>query len=396
MSEGHSNRPKPERPSGSPLFWHASGRWVKKIRGKLHYFGRGPHADALAEYERVKNDLHAGRVPTDDQDAMTVHRLCAKFLTAKLAQRDNGELSPRSFAEYGAACKLLVKTFGKARPVSDLRPDDFARLRAAMAKKWGPVRLKTEIIRTRTPFNWAAKNLLLGKPVVFGEGFKVPSAKTLRSHRAAQGPKMFEAAELRRMLDAAGQPLKAMILLALNCAYGNNDVATLPLSALDLEGGWISHARPKTGIGRRCPLWPETVRALQEWLAARPEPKNPDHAGLVFVTYKRGSWLDNETNRALSHETRKLLDRLGINGHRGFYALRHTFQTVGDESGDFVAVRTLMGHTFGGDVSSIYRERVSDQRLRKVTEHVRAWLVGPTDAAGPAREPVHLDLVHNT
>src|SRR5262245_55335521 len=199
MSVGDSTTPvsqsKPIKPSPDfPLFPHATGRWAKKIRGKLHYFGRWSDPDAaLARYLEEKDDLHAGRVPRDAADALTVYTLCGKFLTAKLAQRDCGELSPRRSVEYSAACKLLIKTFGKARPVSDLGPDDFARLRAAMAKKWGPVRLKAEIIRTRSPFNWAAKNSLLARPVVFGEGFKVPSAKTLRSHRAAQGPKMIEA-----------------------------------------------------------------------------------------------------------------------------------------------------------------------------------------------------------
>src|SRR5262249_37322412 len=148
---------------------------------------------------------------------------------------------------------------------------------------------------------------------------------------------------------------------------------TLPLSALDLDGGWVSYHRPKTGIARRCPLWPETVAALREWLAQRPEPKDPDHAGLVVVTYKRRSWLHNETCRALSHEMRKLLTRLGIDGHRNFYALRHTFQTIGDECGDFLAVRSIMGHA-DSDIADNYRERISDERLRKVTGHVRGWV----------------------
>jgi len=84
---------KPERPEGSPLFWHASGRWAEKIRGKLEYFARGTHDEALAEYNRRGPDLHAGKRPReDDPDALTVYTLYAKFLSAKLAQRDNGEL----------------------------------------------------------------------------------------------------------------------------------------------------------------------------------------------------------------------------------------------------------------------------------------------------------------
>ena len=365
---------KPERPPGSPLFWHATGRWCKKIRGSLVYFGRGSHDEALALYQQQAPDLHAGRRPREaDPDALTVHRLCAKFLTAKLHQRDGGELSARMFAEYGEVCKRLQRVFGKSRLVSDLGPDDFAKLRKVMAKTWGPVRLKAEIIRSRTPFLWAAKMGLIDRPPVFGEVFKVPAAAVIRRHRADRGPKMFEADEIRRMLDAAGQPIKSMILLGLNAALGNGDIAALPLSALDLDGGWLRFARPKTGVGRDVPLWPETVAAVREWLAQRPEPKDPADAGLVFITYKRGSWRD-DTGRALSHEMRKLLDRIGVNGHRGFYCLRHTLQTIGDECGDFLAVRSIMGHAGGSDIADTYRERMTEARLRKVTEHVRGWL----------------------
>jgi integrase len=383
MSEVHSTSSpspvKPERPPGSPLFWHATGRWAKKIRGKLHYFGRGSHDDAVAEYNRLAPDLHAGRRPRDEErGGLTVYLLCARFLTAKKDQRDQGELSPRMFAEYGDACKRLIKVFGKTRLVSDLRPDDFAALRKHMARTWGPVRLKAEIIRSRTPFLWASKSGLIDRPPVWGERFAVPSAGIIRRHRAKQGPKMFSAQEIQRMLGmppwapAAGVQLSAMILLGINCGFGNGDIAGLPINALDLDRGWVHFPRPKTGIARHVALWPETISAIRDWLAVRPAPTDPADAPLLFITYKRGSWRD-DTGRALSHEMRKLLDRLDINGSRGFYCLRHTLQTIGDESRDFIAVRSIMGHT-SGDIADSYRERMTPERLRAVTDHVRAWL----------------------
>jgi hypothetical protein len=45
--------------------------------------------------------------------------------------------------------------------------------------------------------------------------------------------KLFTAEEIRRLLDAAGVQLKAMILLGVNCGFGNADCGNLPLSALD-------------------------------------------------------------------------------------------------------------------------------------------------------------------
>jgi integrase len=65
-------------------------------------------------------------------------------------------------------------------------------------------------------------------------------------------------------------PLRASVLLALNCGFGNHDVAALPLAALDLKAEWVNFPRPKTGIARRCPLWPETTAALREVIEARP------------------------------------------------------------------------------------------------------------------------------
>jgi integrase len=70
---------------------------------------------------------------------------------------------------------------------------------------------------------------------------------------------------------------------------------------------------------------------------------------------------------------RKLLNKTGINGHRNFYTLRHTFRTVADEAKDQPAADFIMGHEVP-HMSSVYRETISDDRLRAVADHVRAWL----------------------
>lgn len=91
LSKGaRKKQEKPEKPYPYfPLFAHATNRWAKKIRGKLHYFGRwdDPYG-ALNEYLAVKDDLHAGRTPQTDHDALTLRELCNKFIRSKRMDLD--------------------------------------------------------------------------------------------------------------------------------------------------------------------------------------------------------------------------------------------------------------------------------------------------------------------
>ena len=71
-----------------------------------------------------------------------------------------------------------------------------------------------------------------------------------------------------------------------------------------------------------------------------------------------------------------LLRRLGLTRPElTFYALRHTFETIGGESRDQVAVDAIMGYS-RDDMASVYRERISDERLLAVSAQVRRWLLG--------------------
>ena len=165
-----------------------------------------------------------------------------------------------------------------------------------MGEAMGPVWLKVEIQRTKSVFKFAHDTGLIDHAVRFGPLFRPPSNRVIKEARHDKGPRMFEATEIRQMLDAARPQLRAMILLGINCGFGNNDCASLPKSALDLDGGWLDFPRPKTAVERPCPLWPSTVSALREAVTVRPSPKKPlTHHGNRWVRMSGDSWPDSIT-----------------------------------------------------------------------------------------------------
>jgi len=402
---------RPEKPyEGFPLTPHAGGKWMKKIRGTIHYFGRWGRIvkgkmerlpgdgwqEALAIYKAQAEDLHAGRTPRPKIDGLTVGDLRERFLTAKSRALDAGEITARTYAEYRQSADRLQAMFGEHRLVDDLAADDFEHLRADMASHFGPVRLSNEVQRVRTIFKWGYDAALIKTPMRFGPDFKKPSAAVLRKHRAKNGEKMLEAEQIRLILDAldgkevvtgtdeTGEPVKvklephpalrAMILLGVNCGFIAKDCADLPLSALDLKGEWIDFPRPKTGIARRCALWPETVDALKAAIEARPEPETKEAKRLVFVTTRGRPWIIRGTANRISFLARDLMMTLGVHRSKGGFAtLRHVFRTIADGAKDQVAVNHAMGHS-DSTMAGVYRERIDDSRLRAVADHVRAWL----------------------
>jgi integrase len=302
-------------------------------------------------------------------------------------------LSPRTWADYFSTCQRLVAGFGRDRLVIDLAADDFEALRAYLTKTMGPNTLANEINRVRVLFKYGYEAGLIERPVRYGPAFKRPSRRVLRQARHDKGPRLFEASELRAILDKAEQPLRAMVLLGINCGFGNGDVANLQFSNLDLDKGWANFPRPKTAIERRCPLWRETIEAIQEATAARKEPKDAADKDAVFLTRCRTRWVkvrpkveedeDGNENQegmivddAVSKAFTKVLKQLKL--HRpglGFYSLRHTFQTIGEGSKDAPAVGSIMGHA-DASMAAVYRQRIDDSRLVAVVNHVRTWLFG--------------------
>ena len=135
---------KPAKPHPDfPLTPHPSGRWCKKVRGKLHYFG--PWADpdkALNTWLDQKDDLLAGRTPRVARVGLTLKDLGDRFCTGKEKQRDTGEITARHFEELRRDFGCVVQQFGKTRLVVDIVASDFEALGIRSRRRHRRVALK--------------------------------------------------------------------------------------------------------------------------------------------------------------------------------------------------------------------------------------------------------------
>lgn len=346
----------PERP-------RRDGRFQKRIRGRLYYFGKsGNRAEALSEYERVKADLYAGRVPgltTADYSSLTVKDMANRYLAF---------LKPRVGIEWykdnDIALTRFVGFVGTSRAVDSLRPDDFA----AYASHLQGIGIRGHYYNrerscTVAMLNHADQFDWMARPVKFKAFLKIPTAEIHKRYRLVE-PEQFQA-----LIRKANPQLKAMLWLAACNGYGATDCAQLPRAVVDLNNGIILHyPRSKTHIDRDSPLTQETACAIRLAIGNRGDDI------LAFRTKYGKPW----GVTSIAHAVAKLVsdafsDRKVPRITLG--DLRHTFSTYALETLDTDAWKRLMGHKLPG-LKSVYVETLFIPRLRAVVEHVRARLTG--------------------
>jgi integrase len=351
--------PKPDRPKGFPLYAHPAGYWAKCIRGKTYYFGKWNEKDAaLDKYLAERDYLVAGKKPPN-ADGLTILEVLDRFLVARQRKVNTGELKIGTYLDYKRTCAKVVDKFGGLY-LDSMIPEDFSPIREHLASGVGIETHAKRIREARVAMNYLSE--ITGQKPNWGKSFMEPSA---RSKRMVKSKKLYSAEQVRGFIAAAGSSqLNAMILLGINCAFGNGDCASLKWSDLDLSKGWHRLPRAKTGIARKASLWPETILALAN--------VQTDRRGLVFKTRLNNPWIresDGKSARvdSIACEARKL----GLE----FYTLRHTFRTVADGGGDSRAIDAVMGHAPSArDMGSVYIQEISDERVQKVVEAVRSWL----------------------
>lgn len=343
------------------------GRFEKRIRGQLHYFGRdGDRAAALREYERVKEDLYAGRAPRlapEQMDEVTLSHIANWFLDEKEAECKAGKITRGWYRDYESAIRrfLAFRKDGMAfarRLWHDMRPEDFAAYARHLHGLYGVHAYNRERECVIAMFNGAFEYEWINRPVRLGKFAKRSAGEA----RASKKSRLLTHQEIKRLLAKAPIQLRAMILLGLNGGYGPVDCAQLRKSHINLEAGRIRFHRPKTHIVRDMPLWPET----KAYISAVMRPDDD----LIFRTVQANPWNDS----SIGHRFREVakLAKVDIPKGVGLNACRHTFATYAHEvEGRGAAYKRLMGRRVADGVDETYIDSVMLDKLNEVVSHVR-------------------------
>ena len=189
-----------------PLSVHPTRRWCKKVRGKLHYFGRLDDGwqPALELWEKQKPFLLTGRpVPVDDvsgddasddakrERGYTVRDLVIAYLKHQKSQIENRELTIRTFADCHRTCEHIVSHFKKHKRLDDIRESDFAAYRSKLATKLSLGSLKNEIGRSKGVFKFGKAKRMFKEDVPYGVSFKPPSESNLKREQNAKPKRRF-------------------------------------------------------------------------------------------------------------------------------------------------------------------------------------------------------------
>ena len=139
-------------------------------------------------------------------------------------------------------------------------------------------------------------------------------------------PKRYTIDEVRTLWSKANQRMRCFMALALNCGYGQRDIAELRVGEVDFSSGHIDRRRTKTGIRCRHKLWPITIELIKKEM--RSDIQGDDR---MFMTIRRrplvhNRWEDGKLHRSDSINCHfwRLMTETGISNGRNFYCLRKT------------------------------------------------------------------------
>lgn len=292
----------------------------------------------------------------DYSGPLALGRAVELFLAAKAAEG----AAAKTLEWYRMILSRLVRAMGEARPVDDLAP---AELRAWLLELRATLAAVSiaGYVRTLKAFgNWLAAEDLA----------TAPSLRSLRKPRVPV--KLVEPVTddaMRRLLAAAGNRDRAILLLLLDTGLRVSEAAVLRLGDLRPDG--TLKVRGKGSKERIVPVGSTARQAIVRYLGER-GPGQPDDA----------LWLGRKgemSSRGLQHMVRRLKGRVGVTGRLSPHSLRHTFaRSYLVNGGDVFSLQRILGHT----TLDMVKRYVALADIDLVTRHAVA---SPADRLAGAR-----------
>jgi integrase len=321
------------------------------------------------------------------KSALTVHEVIHLYL-GHLHQRVTGlnrkRMAFRTYSDVQLTLEIFAVHCDPATSIEDIGPAVLSTfLRSPDIAGRALSTINRHNIYVRAVLNWAHQMEHRKARLNLGPDFRTISGSEWEALRGdgtrARVDKYRTPFEIRAALWAV-RPyplLYSATLLGLQGGMQQKDLSQLPLSMVDLNAGVIDFRRGKTSVGRIVPLLPITVEAIQEYLAIRPEPADPAHRHLLFISSRR---------RPIYREsdTGSRSDYIGAVFHKlvgwGFTSLRTTLATHADAWPNQFAIDVLLGHKSSEEMKKtrrrFYTQRLDPEIVRPLVEHVWPLAVG--------------------
>ena len=359
-----------------PLSVHKRGQWVKRVRGKLYYFGSLTNPEeALRTWLKEKDYLLAGEKPPTWKPGLTVGGVCDLYEKDATIRNSRGELCRTYLRDLRHACRFMSEHLIARRMATDVTPEHFATLRQAIADTGRNLRSQANLVcNIRSIWQWAKAMGHVPQTVNLGPRFKPPSSDAISRERESCGTTRFiDRTAILAMLEKASPKMRAMILLGINCGFYASDSTALTFDHLHLDGSIPYHNMPRVKNGRRraAVLWSETVTSILSYAAGRT-------SGTVFLNQKGAKYGQNASGHSLHGTFAKLAEdaRVAVPAGASMGSLRHTYGTIVDLCPDQAIIDLTMGHVGKSVQKRTYSQLNLNefQRLQVVATTVHEWL----------------------
>lgn len=281
------------------------------------------------------------------------------YLTGWLERR-KGEIAPASYASYKARATHFIGWLAEFadRPLAEIETGHFVRYRDAVATARTATTANHGIKVLRAIFEDARRAGFIAENPAKDCGLLKKSETTTR--------RPFTLDELRRILDAANEEWRSLVLFGLYTGQRLGDLARLTWQSIDLQAQEIHLTTAKTGRVVRIPIAAPLLAHIEK-LPAGDNPKAPVHSKAATLATVNGSTLSRQFGELLAslglreasagHDARE--DGQGRAARRAkselsFHSLRHTATSLMKNAGVSPAiVQDIIGHD-SAEISAHY------------------------------------------